>query len=742
MKEWTSAAWPLQLAGVPRRRGSGRRRFLMLGASATAVALAAAASAQTAPIITPPPGSGLARTPGAGVTALPQIDVRAAPNAVDGYVARRSSSATRTDTPIQDIPQSVNVITQQAIRDISMQNLQDALRYVPGGGFAQGEGNRDVPVLRGTASLANLFLDGLRDDAEYYRDLYNIDRVEVLLGPNALSFGRGGAGGVVNRVTRQPDWTTVREVRAEGGAFGQYRGTFDVGQAVNEAIAFRMQGLYERSDSYRDGVRLRRYGINPQAAFRFGDTLVRLSYENTRDERVADRGVPSFRGRPVNTGVSTFFGDPNNSPVTNNLNAANLFAEHRFESNLVLRSQFRFAEYDKAYANVYAFGPATAAGTVPIGGYSLATLRQNIISQTDLLYDVTTGPFRHRLLAGLEYNRQTTDNLRLTTFFPTLGANVTRVNAPLSNPRISLPVAYRPNVREADNYGVVNSIAVYFQDQVQLLPRLELIAGVRYENFNINFRDDLTGNRFNRTDGQVSPRVGLVYKPLDPLSLYVSYATSTLPRAGERLSSLTVSNAALAPETFDNIEVGAKWSVRPDLLLTAAVYQVRSNNTAVADPNDVTRSILVDGTRVRGVEFGATGRITDRWSVLGGLAFQDGQITSNQSRTVPRGNSVPFTPQATYSLWNRYDVLPRQGLGLGLGVIGQSSYFAATDNSVRVPGFTRVDAAVFWDINPRILAQVNFENVTGRKYFPVAHNNNNITPGAPFAVRAALTARF
>ncbi|MBI0536777.1 TonB-dependent siderophore receptor [Roseomonas sp. KE2513] len=707
------------------------RAALLLAATALGSGAVPFALAQTA---APEPSSD-------GVVAVPTVDVRAAPASTNGYQATRSRTATRTDTPLRDVPQSVGVITQEAIRDLSVQNLQDALRFVPGAGFAQGEGNRDTPVLRGYSSTANLFVDGLRDDVEYYRDLYNIDRVEVLLGPSAMIFGRGGGGGVVNRVTKQPDWETIREVRLQTGSYNNYRGTIDLGQAINESVAFRILGMYEDTDTYRDGVSIRRYGINPNVAFRIGDsTTLRISYENFRDERNTDRGIPSFNGKPVRLGVSTFVGDPNLSVNHVNLNAVNVTGEHRFDNGVVVRNLFRYATYDKFYQNVFS-GAVNASGTaVQLAAYNNATQRDNIINQTDVQFALDTGPIRHTFLAGFEYQRQVSDNFRNTGYFTAVGPNATSFTTPLSATRVSTPVLFRQSATDANNHGVATSAAVYVQDQIQLLPQVQLIAGLRYENFDVDFTNNRNGAQFNATDNKVSPRIGLVYKPIEPVSLYASYSTSYLPRAGEQLASLSLTNANLRPESFTNYEIGAKWDLAQSVSLNAALFRLERNNVAVTDPNDISRLILVDGTRAQGLEIGARGRVTNAWSVIGGYAYTEGEISSDQSTTIRKGNSVPYLARHTASLWNRYDFT--ENWGAGLGVIAQSAYFAATDNAVRIPGFARVDAAVFWKINERWGAQVNAENLLGTRYYPVAHSNNNITPGAPFSVRAALTARF
>ena len=238
-----------------------------------------------------------------------------------------------------------------------MQSLADVVRYVPGAGMAQGEGNRDTIILRGNSSTSDFFVDGVRDDVEYFRDLYNLDRVEVLKGPNAMIFGRGGAGGVVNRVTRQANWDTVREVSLQGGSWDNRRATFDLGDGVTDTFAARVTGMYEDSDSYRDGVELERKGVNPTFAFEprrchGAPPLVRV----LRLRPHADRGIPSLDGRPFQTDESTFFGDPTQSPTNATVNQGSIVIDHAFNDNVKLRNRTLYADYDKFYQNVFPGG--------------------------------------------------------------------------------------------------------------------------------------------------------------------------------------------------------------------------------------------------------------------------------------------------------------------------------------------------------------------------------------------------
>lgn len=236
------------------------------------------------------------------------------------------------------------------------------------------------------------------------------------------------------------------------------------------------------------------------------------------------------------------------------------------------------------------------------------------------------------------------------------------------------------------------------------------------------------------------PPQPLIYKPIDAVSLYASYSLTYLPRAGAQLSSLSLTTQSLDPEKFTNYEIGAKWDVLPDLPLTAALYRLDRTNVAITDPLDPTKSILVDGQRTKGIELSASGKITDKWSAIASYAYQDGEITAAQSATVPAGSVLANLPKHNFALWNRYDVTPQ--LGGALGVVYQSKRYTSTDNTVSMPGFTRLDGALFYKVTDAVTAQLNVENILNRKYYAQANSNNNITPGAPRAFKVGLTSRI
>ena len=716
-------------------RGLGRRGLFLAGVAFSGLAGAALAQALPAPGpgAEAPVALGRLRVGGEGAG-----DFSSLPPADAGYKAGRSITATRTETELLDTPQAISVVTRRQIEDQALVSMADAVRYVPGVSFAQGEGNRDTPVFRGNASTADFFVDGIRDDVQYFRDLYNIERVEVLKGPNAMIFGRGGAGGVINRVTRQADWNDQRELRLEAGSFDHYRATFDLGASPGERLALRLTGLLQDSGSYRNGVTYEKFGLNPTASVRLGaDSLLQLGYEHFEDERVADRGVPSFQGRPIATDDSTFFGDPGASPTDTSVNVLSAALEHRFAGGAIVRNRTRYGAYDKFYQNVFP-GAVNAAGTtVAITGYQDRTDRENLFNQTDLNLYADTGAFRHTLLVGAELGRQQTENARKTAFF---SGGVTTFNAPVAAPTVSLPVTFAVAPGNADNRSVVDVAAAYVQDQVELSPRLSLILGLRYDRFRTDFLNRRTGIRFDVEDDLWSPRFGLTLKPRAQVSLYTSYSVTHVPRAGDQLTSLTPSNRAFDPEEFRNYEVGAKWDPNPELQLTAALYRLDRSNVVVPDPVTPALSLLVDGQRTSGLELSAVGQIMPNLGVVAAYAYQDGEITRAQSAAIPAGSQLANLPEHSWSVWGRYDVTPR--FGAGLGVIYQDERFAEANNRVVLPSYTRVDAALFYALSERLALQLNAENLLDEGYFAYAHNNNNITPGAPRAVKLGLTARY
>ncbi|HEY0150280.1 MAG TPA: TonB-dependent siderophore receptor [Allosphingosinicella sp.] len=663
------------------------------------------------------------------------------------YGARETCTATRTCTDVKNVPQSLSVISESQIEDQALRSIADVLLYVPGTTPGTGEGNRDQITLRGNNTTADFFVNGVRDDVQYFRDLYNAERIEILRGPNAMIFGRGGGGGIVNRVTKRPSGNAYREFAVAGDSEGGYRLTGDVDLPLGSGDAgLRLNGVYENGESFRREVELERYGINPTAGVTLGDTRIDLSYEFFHDRRTADRGVPNVDGRPVRGFDRTFFGNPDQSFADIDAHVLSAAVEHRFSDAVTLRNRTTYGDYDKMYQNV--FPGAVTNGEVALSAYKDTTQRRNLFSQTDLILDGDFGGLSHTLLLGFEIGKQESLSRRLNGFFDVTADNpkgVGSISVPLSSPTTSETVVFMPvnnnPARTPSNFNESDAsiLAFYAQEQLRITDRLEILAGLRYDRFELDVLNRNNGAAFRRVDNLFSPRLGLVFKPMPTLSLYASYSRSYLPSSGDQFSSLDVTSEALKPERFENLEVGAKWEPVQGLLATLAVYQLDRTNTRALDPV-TNQTVLTGAQRSKGIEIGLERNMTDKWQVSGGYALQKAQVT-RATTACPTGDcEVPLVPRHQFSLWNRYNATKR--LGFGLGVIARSKSFAGISNKVTLPSYVRADAAVFYEFADGIEAQLNVENIFGADYFGTAHSDNNIAPGAPRTARATLRFRF
>lgn len=662
----------------------------------------------------------------------------------EDYGARTTRTATRTETALRDTPQAVTAVSEKQIEDRDFRSVGDVLRAVPGASAAQGEGHRDQVVLRGNNTTADFFVDGLRDDAQYYRPLYNLERIEVLRGPNAMTFGRGGGGGVVNRVTKQPLPEAFAAAAGSVDSFGAWSVDADVNAPLGEVVAARLNAVREAFRNHRDVFDGRLFAVNPSVRAAIGpDSAVGLSYEYVDDARVVDRGVPSRNGRPLRGFRDTFFGVKGVNALGLQAHLVRATAEHRPSDAFGVVGRLLYADYDKFYRNVFpatTVGGTAAAPTIGVQAYRDGLRRENLIGQTDLTWRVATGPARHLLLAGIEFGDQRTRSARLNGFFDgttdaTLGGR--QVTRPLTDPFIAPAPVFRRGTGERLTASKADFFALLLQDQLTIGP-VQLLAGIRYDRFRLRSVNLYTSERFARTDELWSPRAGLVVHPVEPASLYVSYGRSYLPQSGDQFTSLDLTGAALKPEKFENWEAGAKWEPRPGLLLAAAVYRLDRFNTRAAGPNPG-EIVLTGAQRSRGLELEATGRILPRLTVSAAYALQEAEIRRTTS-AAPAGRDVPLVPRHQVSVWSRWDATPK--LGFGIGLEHRSRQFTSISNAVPLPAYTRVDAALFYRLTDRIEAQVNVENLFDRGYFPTAHSDNNISTGAPLNARFTLRARM
>ena len=651
------------------------------------------------------------------------------------YRTTRIRSSTRTLTPLREIPQSVTVLGPQVLSDLSLHTMARAMEYVSGITMGQGEGHRDAPTIRGQSTTADFFVDGVRDDAQYLRDSYNVAQIDVLKGANALVFGRGGGGGVINRVMKQAEWTSTHSGRVESGSFGARRFTVDVGQGLTARVAARVNALHEKSGSYRDFVSHERSGVNPTMAVLAGKLLLRAGVEHFVDRRTVDRGLPSANGRPALLDRRMFVGDPEQNRSTMTVDGAHVLAEYDNGRGLTVRTHTRAMQYDKFYRNVFATSAVNpAAAQVTLGAYSTATDRRSVFNQSDLVYTSRRGALGQTLVTGTEFSRQATENVRLTGYFE----NTSTLRAvPLTGTAAITPVVFRASATDADNHAVANVAALFAQEQVHVGEQVQIVMGVRYDRFAVGVREHRTDAVTQRVDHLLSPRAGVVFTPTRAISMYGSVGASSLPSAGDQFSSLSPSAASLSPEQFRNREVGVKWTPREELELTTAWYRLDRTNSAAPDPGNAALLVQTGAQRTNGVEVGVTGAVLPRWDVVGGVAVQRATILRRTS-AARAGATIPLVPRTTLSLWNKVRVTSRASFGAG--AVHQGARYAAIDNSVRLPAFTRLDGGLFVTLPRALTVQLHVENALGTRYAATSHGNNNIMPGAPRTFRLSLFA--
>ncbi|WP_338446235.1 TonB-dependent siderophore receptor [Pelagerythrobacter marensis] len=649
----------------------------------------------------------------------------------EGYRLEDGSTATKTPTPLIDVPQGVSFLTADQLEDQSIRQLNEALRYVPGVSLETGEGHRDEIFIRGQETTADFYLDGLRDDAQYYRSLYNIERVEVLKGANALIFGRGAGGGAVNRVskTARTDEGFLNG-QASVDTFGAFALLADLNQPLAEDVALRINGTYEEFDSHRDFYEGRFVGISPTLTAQLGaQTRLTATYSYDDDRRVTDRGVPSFMNEPLRGYDKTFFGDPDFNRARAKVHIARMRLDHSFTAGLSANASVQYADYDKIYANIVPSG--TDGQNVTLGGYQDATARENVIGQANLVWQTGGGGFGSTLLVGVEAARQDTSNARRTVDF------VTTNQTPLAR-RIEVPAfTLAPTSRSRDSQ--LETLSAYLQEQLRIGEHLEIVAGLRWDRFDLETLDLIGGTPGGRVDEKVSPRLGLIVKPTTGLSLYASYAESFLPQAGDQFLILSPGNSEFEPEKFTNYEIGLKWSPVEDLLVTAAAFRLDRTNTRAPDPDQPGLVVLAGESRVEGFEIGAAGSVTDFWQANIGYTYLDGELLTT-STFGTAGARLQQLPRHQIAAWNRFDLDDR--IGVGLGVVHQSQQYASFSNTVVLPAYWRVDAAAYFTVSEDVSLQLNIENLFDETYYPSAHGNNNIQPAEPFSARIGVRFAF
>ena len=644
--------------------------------------------------------------------------------------------ALKTPTAIIDVPQSLSIVTDEDIRKQGIREIGDIVRYTPGVNTSQGEGHRDAVVFRGVRSTADFYQDGARDDVQYYRSLYNVDQVEVLRGPNALLFGRGGTGGIINRVTKKAQ-------------IGEQFGSFDIGaddfgafdfaadfNRTGENSAFRLNLHSDSLENHRDMYDGDRTGINPTLKIQLSDaTTLDLSYEYADHERFIDRGIPTANGKPVDALKDVVFG-------TEDLNLTTLEADifrGIVTTDLSDTSKAIFSltssEFEKLYQNLYASGYDLATNVVTLDGYYDPTERENLIFSANLVNELEIGGATHTLLIGAEVIDTDNKNTRFDTYWSTTqkdkeSFNVTRpLNISTNSAGVATSVDYTTKLKSRTTSDI-EVTSFYIQDQIDLSDNLVVLIGGRLDQFDITVNDLKAGSAQSREDDEFSPRAGIIYKPQENVSYYISYSESFLPRSGEQYKKLTASAAALDPDVYESSEIGVNWDITPDLSLRASYFD---SEQTIATRDESGEGAEIVGLQVDGFELEVKGQVSDQLYMSFGYSNMDGETSS--------GGEPREIPESTMSLWTTYQVNDKFGYGLGVMRQGESN-ISNNKPGLILPDYTRVDFAAYYDVSEDTTIRLNVENLLDETYYPHSHSTHQASVGEKVNARLSITRRF
>ena len=680
---------------------------------------------------------------------LPAVTVTAAKDS-NGYVAATSASGTKTEMALRDVPQTINVVPAAVIKDQHAMSIQDIMKNIPGVGLSTGDGQRDQVFIRGFTAIGDQFVDGFRDDALYFRDLSNVERLEVIKGPAAVLYGRGSSGGLVNRITKKPGIDITDVALSLTNTQGR-RGEVDVGR-VGETVDWRVTGAREVSDSYREQQFINRTALAPSVAIRLsGATKLLLQGDYLEDRRLTDFGIPSWHGRPVAVAAGTYYGAANardadfsQSRVVST--AATL--THKFSDTLSLRNAFRYYDYHLDRNNTNISGNVNEVkGTMSLGHAKLNRDESGWFNQTELTQKLLTGSLRHEVLYGAEFGKQNKD---ASNWASTVVATNVSIFQPV------LPQVNRSKLgARSDTFGTYDTAAAYVQDAIAFSDEWKALAGLRYDRYKQQSRLanalGVTTADLSRTDAAFSPRAGLVWQPSAVQSYYASWSRSFQP-SGENFA-LAANNTDLAPETTRNTEVGAKydlWGGRANA--TVSLFRLERDNIKTSDP--ITNRIVPVGTqRTDGLELTFNADLHDGWKMMAGYAWLDATITDSIAvdksvnvpggiiaREVPvKGKRATLTARNTANLWLTKEL--GHGFTVGGGANAVGSRFANAGNTVVLPGYVTADAMAAYRTG-RYEVQLNVNNIGDTRYIVSGHGSspNLSLPGAPRNV--ALTLRY
>lgn len=657
----------------------------------------------------------------------------------DGYRVPETTTGTRTNTPTRDIPFSIQTVPQQVLREQQVQRVSEALRNVPG--VQSEESPRsifEVPRIRGFGGFDsfNIITNGLQDgNAGVQIGVGNIERVDVLKGPAAALFSQGGLGGTVNIVTKQPLSTPFYNVEASVGSFDTYSGLIDLTGPLDERnnVLYRFNAYGYRTDTFVDFFEIERYGFAPAISLRLDEnTKLTLEAEYNYFEQPNDRGLPAkgtvLPNRNGELPISRFVGEPSIDYVSPRTTRLGYSLEHNLDKNWQIRNNFRVSLLRQPQNSVFPDTLLEDDRTLTRGLVEADLQNTNsYLFNTDVVGNFKTGSIDHKLLIGFDLFTSNTTN-RFTE----------RSLSPID---IFDPVYSRNNVGDViaefplastitDQYGI------YVQDQITLLNNVKLLLGGRFDwvEQRIKEEGELTGSQ---SDDAFSPRIGIVYQPIQPISLYASYSRSFKQVTGSGLD-----RSLFKPERGTQYEVGVKADLSDRLAATLAYFDITRTNVLTDDPNDESGlfSIQTGEQHSRGIEFDVTEEILPGWNIIAGYAYTDAKVTED---TNFEDNQINNVPKHAFNIWTTYEIQrgSLQGLGFGLGLFYVGEREGDLENTFNLPSYFRTDAAIFYN-QGRFRAALNIRNLFDIRYFETAQSDLRVFPGEPLTVVGSVFWRF
>jgi iron complex outermembrane receptor protein len=657
-------------------------------------------------------------------------------DAAAGYRARRSISATKTDSPLEEVPQAVSVIPDTVLEDLDSPRIEKALDYA--GGVARQNDFGGLTMyeysIRGLTT-SEFYKDGFSVNRGYVnpQDASNIERIDVLKGPASSLYGRGDPGGTINIVSKRPQNGQFARLDLSAGRWDRYRTSLDVNTPLDDEgkMLYRMNLAVEDNQSFRDYRSGDRQFIAPAFSWELTpQTRLLVQAEVIRNSQVFDRGVVAPNDRLGNVSRSTFLGEPGDGDIQNNNESLQAELEHDLNTTWTVRMASHYKQGRLS-------GGATEASSFADARTINREFRyrdfdwQDSITQLELRGLVYTGSVEHNLLIGTEHERYAKNEQLLRSY-------------PVSQIDIYQPVYGQPrppfsvglNGRSTDRHELVHSRSLNLQDQMRFTEKLFGVIGARYDHYEHRLDNEVSGKRTEQTHEKVTPRIGALYQLTPNVGVFANASQSFKPNGGA-----DASGAAFDPEEGLGYEAGFKLDLLDSRLgMTVAAFHLTKENVLTADPADTTYQVAAGEVRSRGIDLQLTGQLTDQLRVIGAYAYVDAEVTKDN--TLAHGSRLLNVPEHSGSLLGVYEFLDGglRGVELGGGVnyVGERSG-NVSDSGFELPGYTTVDLLARYKVTEDLTLGVNLNNAFDRTYYERSYSNVWVMPGEPRNLSLSLS---